>query len=105
MMGFGVLLLWFACRFAVALYEQWVNPVVYHVEIKIVLLPLFPFLVGMYCFFIAFKKGPVLRVEEERAVHSLRLRSFYKNNQQAALLEYLNVRLDATKSSVAVSVP
>jgi len=102
--GFGMLLLWFGGSVAAALYRQWLQPTVYHIDIKIIILPLLPFLVGMYCFFMAFKKGPVLKVEEERAVHSLRLRTFYKKKQQAALLEYLSARLDATKMVVAVSV-
>jgi hypothetical protein len=93
MLGMG--LVCFACyqsRWVIGLFT---DPGVYHIYIESIILPLLPACVGVYCIYIALRKGPILTLKEGRQTHRLRLRDMVRNGQVAAFEAYLTKRLGA----------
>jgi len=77
-----------------AFYQsRWVIGLFIHPEgtiyIESIVLPVIPAFLGIYCIYIAIRKGPMLRLETETKSHKMRLRSFFKNDQSIELEKYL----------------
>ncbi|HWK08349.1 MAG TPA: hypothetical protein VNS58_32205 [Puia sp.] len=100
---FGILLICFSfyqCRWIVELFT---NPQEHTIYIESIVLPIIPAFLGVYCTYIALKKGPVLKLEEGKKKHKLRLRSLAKNNLSFEFERYLNKQL-GTKLQVDISL-
>jgi hypothetical protein len=63
------------------------------IYIESVVLPIIPAFLGIYCIYIAVRKGPVLKLEVGDKRHKMRLHSIYKNNQSFELERYLEQQL------------
>jgi hypothetical protein len=59
----GILFVAFAIYSAICVYDDFHDPLVYHIHIESIMLPILPLLAGCYCIYIAVKKVPLLVVE------------------------------------------
>ena len=92
-LAFGIALICFAfyqCRWIVELFT---NPQVYKIYIETIIIPILPAFLGVYCIYIAMRKGPVLILEEGNKKYKLRLRSVVKNNLAPEFEKYLRSKL------------
>jgi hypothetical protein len=92
-LAFGIALICFAfyqCRWIVELFT---NPQVFKIYIETIIIPIFPAFLGVYCIYIAVRKGPVLQLEEGNKKYRLRLHSIVKNNLAIEFEKYLGSKL------------
>jgi hypothetical protein len=79
-------------RWVIGLFN---DPKVYHIYIESIVLPIIPAVLGVYCIYIAARKGPVLLLDEGAKKHKLRLRAVIKNNLVDDFEKYLAGQLGA----------
>ncbi len=89
----GVLMVCFSFYQCLWVVELFTNPQLHPISIEAIVLPIIPAFLGVYCMYIALKKGPVLTLEEGNKKHKLRLRSVVKNNLTLEFEKYLNSKL------------
>ncbi len=89
----GILLILFALFQSKGVYESFNDPAEYTIYIESIVLPVLPFLIGLYCIFISAKKVPTLLVEKKNEKHKLNLKDAINNHQLDDLKAYLRTKL------------
>lgn len=89
----GVLLACFAFYQTRAVIELFTTPSTTTIYMETIVLPVIPGFLGVYCIYIALRKGPVLKLEEGRKEHKLRLRSIFRDEQAFEFERYLSRQL------------
>lgn len=89
----AILFVAFAVYQTIGVYEDFHNPSVHHIYIESILLPVFPLLLGLYCFYIAVKKVPLLIIELSSEKYKLNLQDVINAGQMGPLESYLKEKL------------
>ena len=74
----GAVMLCFAFYQSRWVFQLFNDPHTYKIYIESIVIPLFPAALGIYCIYIALRKGPVLILKEQGETHTLRLRTAVK---------------------------
>lgn len=89
----GILLILFAIFQSKGVYESFNDPSVREIYIESIVLPVLPFLIGLYCVYISVKKVPTLLVEIPGGKYKLNLEDIIKSQQLDNLQAYLKTKL------------
>ena len=91
----GILLILFAFFQSKGVYEAFNDPAVRRIYIESIVLPVLPFLIGLYCVYISVKKVPILLIEKAGEKYKLSLDEIIKNQKTSQLQAYLRKKLGA----------
>jgi hypothetical protein len=93
MLGFGTLLIAFSLYNTIGVFENFNDPLVHRIYVESIVLPVLPFLLGLYCIYISVKKVPTLLIELNNKKHKLSIQEFVKHQHVGELESYLKVKL------------
>lgn len=91
----GVVFVVFAIYSAICVYDDFHDPLAYHIYIESIMLPVFPLLAGSYCIYIAVKKIPLLIIELKNKKYKLSVVDVINTGQLYELESYLKEKLNA----------
>ena len=77
-------------RWVIGLFD---DPQVYHIYVESIVLPVIPGVLGIYCIYIAIRRGPVLILKAGTRTYRLLLRTIIRNDQAFEMEDYLNAQL------------
>jgi hypothetical protein len=89
----GVLLVAFAIYNGIGVYENFHDPLVRHIYIESIVLPILPLLAGSYCIYMAIRKVPLLMIYTKSEKYKLSLKGIIKSGRMDMLKVYLNQKL------------
>lgn len=98
---FSVALLSFSAYYAWALLAAWINNEINHIYIEEIVVPVLPALIGGYCTFAAFRKGPIVIVKTGSQTLRYPLRDLANGKTLQELREFLKARVFNYRDKVA----